>query len=46
LKDALDEANISIGGKGPEKIIVVRCSACGKLNNEEANFCQECGKPI
>jgi hypothetical protein len=46
LKDAMDEAQFSLGGKTPEKIIMVRCRECGKLNNEDAKFCQECGKPI
>jgi hypothetical protein len=45
VKDALDEAGISLGGK-PEKIIMIKCRACGKLNEEDSKFCQECGKPM
>lgn len=43
LKDALDEADIDIGGR-PRKVVMIKCPACGKLNEEESNFCQECGK--
>ena len=45
IKDALSEADVSLGGKA-EKIIMVKCRACGKLNHEDAKFCQECGKQI
>ena len=45
-KDALDEAGISLGGKQPQQVIMVKCQACGKLNPEEAKFCQECGKKL
>ena len=45
VKDALDEANVNLGGK-PEKIVMVKCPACGKLNEEDSKFCQECGKKI
>jgi hypothetical protein len=45
VKDALDEAGISLGGK-PEKIIMIKCRACGRLNEEDSKFCQECGKPM
>jgi hypothetical protein len=43
VKDALDEANVNLGN-GPEKVIMIKCSACGKLNEEDSRFCQECGK--
>jgi hypothetical protein len=43
-KDALDEAQIKLGGAGPEKVVMVRCQACGKLNEEDSKFCRECGK--
>lgn len=46
VKDAMDEAQVSLGGKQPERIIMIKCRACGKLNNEDAKFCQECGKPM
>lgn len=42
-KDALDEAGISLGGQ-PERVVVLKCPACGKLNEADAKFCQECGK--
>ena len=45
IKDALDEANVNLGG-GPEKVIMVKCPACGRLNEEDSKFCQECGKKI
>ena len=45
LKDALDEANLNLGGK-PERIVVIKCSACGKLNEEDSKFCQECGRKM
>lgn len=45
LKDALDEADIHLGGS-PERVIMIRCTACGKLNEEDSKFCQECGKKI
>jgi hypothetical protein len=25
---------------------MVKCPACGKLNEEDSKFCQECGKPL
>ena len=40
---ALDEADISLGGKAQEKIVMIKCSTCGKLNEEDSRFCQECG---
>lgn len=42
-KDALDEAGIILGGQ-PERVVVLKCPACGKLNEADAKFCQECGK--
>jgi hypothetical protein len=46
LKDALDEAEIRLGSRKPERVVMVKCPACGKLNEEESRFCQECGKPL
>ena len=43
VKDALDEAEINL--KGKEKIMI-KCRACGKLNEEDSKFCQECGKAL
>jgi len=45
LKDALDEADVRVGGRS-EKVVMVKCGACGKLNEEDSKFCQECGKTI
>ena len=46
LKDALDEADIHLGKKSSEKVIMIRCRNCQKLNEEDSKFCQECGKPL
>ena len=46
LKDALDEADINLGKNSSEKVIMIRCRNCQKLNEEDSKFCQECGKPI
>jgi hypothetical protein len=45
VKDALDEAQIDLGGT-KEKIVMIKCQACGKLNEEDSKFCQECGKNL
>ena len=45
VKDALDEADVHLGGK-PERIVMIKCTACGKLNEEDSKFCQECGKQL
>lgn len=45
LKDALEEADVKLGGQG-EKVVMIRCSSCGKLNEEDSKFCKGCGKPI
>ena len=45
VKDALDEADIDLGGK-PERVVMIKCPGCGKLNEEDSKFCQECGKKI
>jgi hypothetical protein len=42
VKDALDEAGVKIGGR-PEKVVMIKCQSCGKLNEEDSKFCQECG---
>lgn len=50
IKDVLDEADINLnnlgGGGRPEQIIMIKCRACGKLNEEDSRFCQECGRPM
>ncbi|MBN2211735.1 MAG: zinc-ribbon domain-containing protein [Sedimentisphaerales bacterium] len=35
-----------LGGGEPEKVIMIKCRSCGKLNEEDSKFCQECGKPL
>lgn len=45
VKDALDEADLNLGGK-PETVVMIRCTACGMLNEEDSKFCQECGQKI
>jgi hypothetical protein len=42
VKDALDEADIRLG-TAPEKVIMIKCPTCGRLNEEDSKFCQECG---
>ena len=46
LKDALDEAGVSGRKPEPERVIMVKCPACGKLNQEDSKFCQECGRKL
>ena len=55
LKDRLNEAGLldENGLKfarnavnSPEKIIMIRCQHCGKLNEDDSKFCQECGAKI
>jgi len=56
VKDALDEAGIDQkkvgqrpagdGGPEPQKVVMFKCTHCGKLNEEDSKFCQECGKAI
>ncbi len=46
IKDALDEADIDLGGNEPAQVIKIRCRDCGALNQETAKFCQECGTKL
>ncbi len=45
--DALDESGIpeKFSERG-ERVVMIRCTACGKLNEEDSKFCQECGVVI
>ncbi|MBL9077429.1 MAG: zinc ribbon domain-containing protein [Planctomycetes bacterium] len=43
-KDALDEAGVELGGG--DKVVMLKCRACSKLNEEDSKFCQHCGQPI
>jgi hypothetical protein len=45
VKDALDEAQIDLSGT-KEKVIMIKCQKCGKLNEEDSKFCQECGTKL
>jgi uncharacterized OB-fold protein len=45
VKDALEEADVSLGAR-PEKVVMIKCPACGRLNEEDSKFCQECGKGL
>lgn len=45
VKDALDEAKVSFDSK-PEKVVMVKCRGCGKLNPEDAKFCNGCGREL
>ncbi len=45
VKDALEEVKPGAGEK-PEKVIMIKCPACGKLNEEDSKFCQECGNQL
>ena len=55
LKDKLNEAGLMDENglkfgrnttSPPEKIVMIRCQHCGKLNEEDSKFCQECGTKI
>lgn len=46
VKDVLDEADIKVPGPETNKVVMIRCPACKKLNEEDSKFCQECGKPL
>jgi hypothetical protein len=45
VKDALEEVKPGAGEK-PEKVIMIKCPACGKRNEDDSKFCQECGKQL
>ncbi len=46
VKDALDETDVRLGTEKPERVVMVKCRDCGRLNEEDSKFCQECGKQI
>lgn len=53
LRDGLEEAGIldenglKFGRNAkPEQVVMIRCRECGKLNEEDSKFCQECGRKI
>jgi hypothetical protein len=43
VKDALEQTNVNTG---PHQVVMIKCPSCGKLNNADSKFCQECGKQI
>jgi len=45
VKDALEEANASLG-TGAQKVVMIKCPSCRKVNEEDSKFCQECGREI
>ena len=45
LHDALEEADVNLSGK-PQKVVMIKCPACGRLNEEDSRFCQECGRAL
>ena len=45
VKDALDEAGVDLGARG-EKVVMIKCRSCGRLNEEDSKFCQQCGKDM
>ena len=36
VKDALEEADINLGGGRSERIIMIKCRGCSKLNEEDS----------
>jgi hypothetical protein len=44
-RDALDEAGVPLGRRAAP-VVMIKCRECGKLNEEDSKFCQECGKPL
>lgn len=46
IGDALDEAHVNLGQAQPERVVMVKCGACGALNDEDAKFCKACGKAL
>jgi hypothetical protein len=45
VKDALDEADLNLGGRS-KTVIMIKCRKCGHLNEEDSKFCQECGQEL
>jgi hypothetical protein len=43
--DALEAAELPKNlGTQAERVVMIRCAKCGKLNEEDSKFCQECGQ--
>jgi hypothetical protein len=45
IQDALEEASI-LPNKQAERVVLIKCRDCSALNEEDAKFCKQCGKPI
>ena len=45
VHDALDEAKVDLPGQ-PQRVVMVKCPACARLNEEDSKYCQECGKSL
>lgn len=45
VKDALDEADVTIAGDR-EKVVAIKCRACGRLSPESTKFCEGCGSAL
>ncbi len=43
--DALNEVGERITGAA-ERVVMIKCSSCGKLNEEDSKFCQECARKL
>ena len=44
-KDRFEDANLGLAGE-PTTVITVRCSSCGELSQESANYCHGCGRKL
>jgi hypothetical protein len=44
----IDEAGLKLGRNVPpvKQVVMIRCRNCGKLNEEDSKFCQECGREL
>lgn len=45
VRDALEETSI-LPNKESERVVMIKCRDCSTLNEEDAKFCKQCGKPI
>ncbi len=45
VKDVLEGADIQLGAKA-QRVVMVKCRACGRLNEEDSKFCQECAQAL
>jgi hypothetical protein len=44
----MDDAGLKLGRNAPsvKQVVMIRCRNCGKLNEEDSKFCQECGREL